>query len=76
MSTRSVAKISDVDIDADGVFKYILIKIKDKDGVSKMIVRGYSWAQYHGNTYALAARNLYSRLGILDIMILRFYSVL
>ena len=49
MSTSSLAKIADVDIDADGVFKYILIKVKDKDDVSKMIVRGYNWAQYHGN---------------------------
>ena len=48
----SLARIANVDIEADGVFKYILIKIKDKDGVSKTIVRGYSWAQYHGNLKA------------------------
>jgi len=50
--TMSLARIANVDIEADGVFKYILIKIKDKDGVSKTIVRGYSWAQYHGNLIA------------------------
>ena len=46
--TSPLARISDVDIDPDGVFKYILIKVKAKDGVSKTIVRGYNWAQYHG----------------------------
>ena len=49
--TSPLARIADVDIDSDGVFKYILIKVKAKDGVSKTIVRGYSWAQYHGTLY-------------------------
>lgn len=43
-------EVADVDIEADGVFKYILIKLSDKKktGASKVIVRGYSWADYHG----------------------------
>lgn len=43
-------QVADVDIEADGVFKYILIKLSDKKktGASKVIVRGYSWADYHG----------------------------
>lgn len=40
-------KIEDVDIDPSGVFKYVLIEVKDKD-VSKQIVRGYSRCDYHG----------------------------
>ena len=28
-------------IDANGVFKYVLIKLKDKQGLTKTIVRGY-----------------------------------
>ena len=48
MSSSSLSRITDVDIDANGVFKYILIKVTAKDGVSKMIVRGYSWVQFHG----------------------------
>lgn len=44
----SLSRIADVDIDRNGVFKYILIEVKSKDGTSKKIVRGYSWAQYHG----------------------------
>lgn len=43
-----------VDIDDDGRFKYILIKVYGKqqaDGTepSKLIVRGYKRAQWHGN---------------------------
>lgn len=41
-----------VDIDSEGIFKYILIKVYGKekpDGTepSKLIVRGYSRAQWH-----------------------------
>ena len=42
--------IEDVDMDSDSTFKYILIKIStagDKPS-SKLIVRGYSRAAYHG----------------------------
>lgn len=43
-----------VDIDKEGRFKYILIKVYGKeksDGTepSKLIVRGYKRAQWHGN---------------------------
>ena len=42
-------QVADVDIDGDGVFKYILIKITDKKtSMSKAVVRGYAWADYHG----------------------------
>ena len=41
--------VADVDIDKSGVFKYILIKLSDKkSGASKVVVRGYSWADFHG----------------------------
>lgn len=46
--TSSLARIADVEIDPNGVFKYILIEVKAKDGTSKTIVRGYGWAQFHG----------------------------
>lgn len=39
--------IVNVDIDAAGRFKYILIKIKIGDK-EKYVVRGYSWAEFHG----------------------------
>ena len=42
--------IKEVDIDPDGVFKYILIKITDEASThERIIVRGYKWAEYHGN---------------------------
>ncbi len=41
-------EIANVDID-NGKFKYVLIKIIDgKNNKEKYIVRGYSWAAYHG----------------------------
>lgn len=41
-------KVSDVEIDPEGTFKYILIRVKVKDGdVNKVIVRGTQSAQYH-----------------------------
>lgn len=45
--SEALNKIQEVDIDPNGVFKYILIEIKDKDAVKK-IVRGYSRCDYHG----------------------------
>lgn len=45
-----------VDIDSNGTFKYILIKLTNRKSEgsaskgSKLIVRGYSWAGYHGMT--------------------------
>ncbi|XP_065918188.1 14 kDa phosphohistidine phosphatase-like [Dysidea avara] len=50
MANSSVLdRVADVDIDANGTFKYILINVETKDGSSKEIVRGYEWAQYHGD---------------------------
>lgn len=44
-------QVADVDIDANGRFKYILINVKDKvNDVSKQIVRGYTRAQWHGKS--------------------------
>jgi hypothetical protein len=42
--------IEDVDIDSNGVFKYILIEVKDKGGNDKVkkIVRGYQHCEWHG----------------------------
>lgn len=46
--------VENVDIDASGKFKYILIKVTDKaTRDSKFIVRGYERCGYHG-TYIIA----------------------
>ncbi|XP_045879617.1 14 kDa phosphohistidine phosphatase isoform X1 [Meles meles] len=52
MAAADLAQIADVDIDSDGVFKYVLIRVHSappsEAGESKEIVRGYKWAEYHG----------------------------
>ena len=54
MAAADLAQIADVDIDPDGVFKYVLIRVhaappsEAPAGKSKEIVRGYKWAEYHG----------------------------
>ncbi|XP_054094283.2 14 kDa phosphohistidine phosphatase isoform X1 [Callithrix jacchus] len=55
MAAAGLAHIPDVDIDSDGVFKYVLIRIHSapRSGApaaeSKEIVRGYKWAEYHAS---------------------------
>ena len=54
MTAAGLPQIPDVDIDSDGVFKYVLIRVHAVPpsgapaGESKEIVRGYKWAEYHG----------------------------
>lgn len=44
----ALTKIPDVEIDPEGTFKYILVRVKVKDGdVHKDIVRGTKSAEYH-----------------------------
>lgn len=44
----ALSAVSNVEIDSDGVFKYILLKVKVKDGSEeKDIVRGTKSAEYH-----------------------------
>ena len=48
-----MANIPRADIDPSGVFKYVLIRVhsKEKDDDSEIdIVRGYGWAEYHGES--------------------------
>ena len=40
--------VSSVDIDDNGTFKYILIKLHTDDDKFKYIVRGYDRHEYHG----------------------------
>lgn len=46
-----MANIPQADIDPSGVFKYVLIRVHSReegDDSEVDIVRGYSWAEYHG----------------------------
>ncbi|XP_063322345.1 si:dkey-51e6.1 [Pelmatolapia mariae] len=48
----ALAKIPDVEIDPEGTFKYILVRVKAKDGdVHKDIVRGTKNAEYHNHIF-------------------------
>ena len=42
-----LAAVSNVDVDESGRFKYVLIKCYIGES-TKCVVRGYSWAEYHG----------------------------
>ena len=43
----SIEEIPEVEIDANGRFKYILIRM-NQNGKEKLVVRGFAWAEYHG----------------------------
>lgn len=44
----SLSKVPDVEIDSEGKFKYILVRVKVKDGTDhKDIVRGTKSAEFH-----------------------------
>ncbi|XP_071773730.2 14 kDa phosphohistidine phosphatase [Centroberyx gerrardi] len=48
----TLAKVPDVEIDPEGTFKYILVRVKVKDGdVHKDIVRGTKNAEYHNHIF-------------------------
>uniref|UniRef100_F1L613 Sex-regulated protein janus-B n=2 Tax=Ascaris TaxID=6251 RepID=F1L613_ASCSU len=47
-----LSSIADVDIDPQGVFKYILIKVTEKaSNEEKLIVRGYKRCHFHGDVF-------------------------
>lgn len=54
-SSSVIPQIKDVDIDPNGVFKYILIKVTSPDECgklyNKLIVRGYAECPYHCEYY-------------------------
>ena len=55
--TMALEQVEEVQIETDGVFKYILIELtqREKKGKepreekSKTIVRGFEWAEFHGD---------------------------
>ncbi|KAG8518667.1 14 kDa phosphohistidine phosphatase [Galemys pyrenaicus] len=57
MAAADLAQIPEVDIDSDGVFKYVLIRVHAAPpsgapaSENKEIVRGYKWAEYHADIY-------------------------
>ena len=43
--------IPTVQIDAHGVFKYILIELKDENENVKLLLRGFEFAKFHGKSF-------------------------
>ncbi|KAK0147544.1 phosphohistidine phosphatase [Merluccius polli] len=49
---EALAKIPSVEIDPEGTFKYILVRVKVKDGgMHKDIIRGTKSAEYHNHIF-------------------------
>lgn len=65
----ALAKIPDVEIDPEGTFKYILVRVKVKDGdVHKDIVRGTKSAEYHSKLTTSCCKGASSASVQLEIM--------
>lgn len=58
--------IPDVEIDEDGVFKYVLITVADSEdeSVQKLVVRGNAEAEYHADVYEAFCRKTNGPLGM------------
>lgn len=70
----ALAKIPDVEIDPEGTFKYILVRVKVKDGsLSKDIVRGTKSAQYHSKLRTYEPTRFRAVRLILGLSLQRFY---
>ncbi|XP_076836502.1 14 kDa phosphohistidine phosphatase [Brachyhypopomus gauderio] len=52
MAADRLQNLAEADIDQDGVFKYVLIRVHSKHDDSYVdVVRGYGWAEYHADIY-------------------------
>ena len=58
--------IPDVEIDEDGVFKYVLITVADSEdeSVQKLVVRGNAEAEYHADVYEAFCRKTNGASGL------------
>ncbi|KAJ8413856.1 hypothetical protein AAFF_G00064540 [Aldrovandia affinis] len=60
-NAERLAAIPEADIDPNGTFKYVLIRVHSTekgDDASVDIVRGYAWAEYHADIYDRVAEEL------------------
>ena len=47
-----LSSVPDVEIDSEGKFKYILVKVSEGANESKLIVRGTKQAEFHPDIFA------------------------
>ncbi|NXB51043.1 PHP14 phosphatase, partial [Leucopsar rothschildi] len=45
---EALSRVPEVQIDGDGVFKYVLVRVSGAGAPAKDVVRGHGWAEYHG----------------------------
>lgn len=58
-TVSSLDSVNDVEIDEEGVFKYVLISVSDKEtGKTKHVVRGHAWAAYHDDVFQAAKSDI------------------
>ncbi|NWU98273.1 PHP14 phosphatase, partial [Upupa epops] len=48
-AAEALSGVPDVAIDDDGVFKYVLVRVRAAGGPEKEVVRGHGWAEYHAH---------------------------
>ncbi|XP_074871616.1 14 kDa phosphohistidine phosphatase [Carettochelys insculpta] len=60
MAASELSRIPGVDVDPDGVFKYVLVRVRPAGArePARDIVRGYAWAEYHADIYDKTAAEL------------------
>ncbi|XP_039939379.1 14 kDa phosphohistidine phosphatase [Hirundo rustica] len=58
MAGEALSRVPDVQIDADGVFKYVLVRVRGAGALAKDVVRGHGWAEYHADLFERTAEEL------------------
>ncbi|NXT12962.1 PHP14 phosphatase, partial [Prunella fulvescens] len=58
MAGEALSRVPDVQIDGDGVFKYVLVRVRGAGAPAKDVVRGHGWAEYHADLFERTAEEL------------------
>nr|XP_041575531.1 14 kDa phosphohistidine phosphatase isoform X1 [Taeniopygia guttata] len=58
MAGAALSRVPAVQIDGDGVFKYVLLRVRGPGAPAKDVVRGHAWAEYHADLLERTAEEL------------------
>ncbi|XP_038012299.1 14 kDa phosphohistidine phosphatase isoform X1 [Motacilla alba alba] len=58
MAGSALSRVPAVQIDGDGVFKYVLVRVRGAGAPAKDVVRGHGWAEYHADLFERTAEEL------------------
>ncbi|NXA80025.1 PHP14 phosphatase, partial [Thryothorus ludovicianus] len=64
MAGEALSRVPDVQIDGDGVFKYVLVRVRGAGAPAKDVVRGHGWAEYHGEGRRECGAGLWPGVGL------------